>query len=122
MGNNIAVGQVTVNLARCWDPSTSNINPVAVIACHLYYRGPPKGINPELDTVVKALTELGDGGKGRGKEGWLNVLTALMQVSRVSVSFVLDYIESVLLYLLLIVTKKGTSTFFGFRIEFFGLF
>lgn len=40
-----------------------------------------QGINPELDGVVRALAELGEGGESRGKEGWLTVLTALMHVS-----------------------------------------
>ena len=43
-----------------------------------------RGINPELEGVVRALTALGDdggGGERRGKEGWLAVLTALMQVA-----------------------------------------
>ena len=39
-----------------------------------------QGINPELDTVVKALSDLGEERDRRGREGWLNVLTALMQV------------------------------------------
>lgn len=41
--------------------------------------------------MVKALTELGDGGKGRGKDGWLNVLTALMQVSRECIEMSIAY-------------------------------
>lgn len=40
-----------------------------------------QGINPELDGVVRALAELGEGEERRGKEGWLTVLTALMHVS-----------------------------------------
>lgn len=41
-----------------------------------------RGINPELEGVVRALAALGDdGGRRRGKEGWLTVLTALMQVA-----------------------------------------
>lgn len=40
-----------------------------------------RGINPELEGVVRALAALGDGGERRGKEGWLTVLTALMQVA-----------------------------------------
>lgn len=41
-----------------------------------------RGINPELEGVVRALAALGDdGGERRGKDGWLTVLTALMQVA-----------------------------------------
>lgn len=58
---------------------TSDVDAIFSTAASLT-PGRSQGINPELDCVVRALAELGEGGERRRKDGWLTVLTALMQV------------------------------------------